>query len=126
MWFKKKQQTASMSRAEALNYRPVKHPLVTDARLESGEVVISYPVAVRPWAEKVIKKFGGLEKRPAMRKLQLDELGTEVWNLFDGNRSVNEVVRLFADSHRLHPKEAEVSVSQFIRQLGKRGIIGLR
>jgi hypothetical protein len=126
MWFKKKQPASLMSREEALNYRPVKHPLVTDTTLESGVVVITYPIAMRPWATKLMKKLGGLGDRPAMKKLQLDELGTEVWKMLDGNRSVNDVIRIFADTHRLHPKEAEVSITQFIRQLGKRGILGLR
>jgi hypothetical protein len=33
---------------------------------------------------------------------------------------------MFAETHRLQIREAEVAVSQFIRQLGQRGLIGMR
>jgi hypothetical protein len=61
-----------------------------------------------------------------MKKFQLDELGTAVWNLMDGKRSVRQLVKIFAGTHRLEPREAEVSVTQFIRELGRRGLIGMR
>ena len=60
------------------------------------------------------------------KKLQLDKLGSEVWGLIDGHHTVHQIVRLFAQSHRLQLREAEISVSQYIRELGKRGLIGLR
>jgi hypothetical protein len=49
-----------------------------------------------------------------------------VWNLMDGKRSVRQLVKIFAGTHRLEPREAEVSVTQFIRELGRRGLIGMR
>lgn len=60
------------------------------------------------------------------KKLQLDALGTEVWDLIDGRRSVRKIIQRFAETHRLHPREAEVSVTRFLRELGKRGLIGLQ
>jgi hypothetical protein len=53
-------------------------------------------------------------------------LGTEVWGLIDGNRSVRRIIEIFAETHQLQIREAEVAVSQFIRLLGQRGLIGLR
>jgi hypothetical protein len=58
--------------------------------------------------------------------LQLDALGTAVWELLDGRRSVQQIIERFADTYSLHAKEAEVSVSQFLRELGRRELIGLR
>ena len=57
-----------------------------------------------------------------MKKIELDELGTEVWDLLDGRRSVRHLIKSFAGTHQLEPREAEVSVTQFIRELGRRGL----
>jgi hypothetical protein len=35
------------------------------------------------------------------------------------------MIQIFAETHRLEKKEAEVSVTQFIRELGQRGLLGL-
>jgi len=124
--FKKKPQGPSINRAEALDRIPVKNLQISEDRLETGEVVINYPVTMRPFFAGLVKRFGGPEVQAQMKKFQLDELGTAVWNLMDGKRSVRQLVKIFAGTHRLEPREAEVSVTQFIRQLGRRGLIGMR
>ena len=37
-----------MTRDEALSYKPAKNQHISETRLETGEVIIEYPVAVRP------------------------------------------------------------------------------
>jgi hypothetical protein len=124
--FKKKSNQPSISRGDALNRIPVKNIQVTEARLESGEVVISYPVSMRPFFAGLVKRFGGPEVQIQMKKLQLDELGTSVWDMIDGKFSVRQLIERFARTHQLEAREAEVSVAQFLRELGRRGLIGLR
>jgi len=124
--FKKKPKGPSISRAEALDRIPVKNRQISENRLETGEIVIRYPVTMRPFFAGLAKRFGGQEVQIQMKKLQLDELGTSVWNLMDGNRSVRQLVKMFAETHQLETREAEVSVTQFVRELGRRGLIGMR
>ena len=124
--FKKKLKGPSISRAEALNRIPVKNSQISEKRLEGGEIVIHYPITVRPLFAGLIKRFGGSEVQTQTKKLQLDELGTAVWDLVDGKRSVRQLVKTFAGMHRLEPREAEVSVTQFMRELGRRGLIAMR
>ena len=123
--FRKKSGTSHLSRSEALEYIPVKSRLISEFRLESGEVIIEYPLIVRPWVAAVAKRLGGLQNRKQTKKVQLDALGTSVWDLVDGTRSVRMIIQIFARTHRLENKEAEVSVTSFIRQLGQRGLLGL-
>ena len=123
--FSKKSEPSHLSRTQALEYTPVKSREISQIRLESGEVVIEYPLAVRPWIAAVAKRLGGLQDRKQTQKLQLDAMGTSVWDLVDGKRSVRMIVQIFAKAHRLENKEAEVSVTSFIRQLGQRGLLGL-
>jgi hypothetical protein len=125
--FKNKPVANRMTRSEALAFKPVKSQQVSETRLETGEVVIEYPLAVRPLIAAVARRLG---KSPQdlvqTKKLQLDALGTSVWDLVDGNHSVRRMIKIFAETHRLENREAEVSVTRFIRELGKRGLLGLR
>ena len=123
--FRKKAPTSQLSRMQALEYTPVKSCQISELRLESGEVVIEYPLSVRPWIAAVAKRLGGPQNRKQTKKLQLDAMGTSVWDLVDGKRSVRLIIQIFAKAHRLENREAEVSVTSFIRQLGQRGLLGL-
>jgi hypothetical protein len=123
--FKKKPKGPKISRAEALNRIPVKNIQITEDRLETGEVRIGYPVIVRPFFASLVKRFGGPEEQVQTKKLQLDTLGSSVWDLLDGKRSVRQLIQIFSETHQLQPREAEVAVTQFIRELGRRGLIGL-
>jgi len=124
--FKKKPKRPPISRAEALDRIPAKNRQISEDQLETGEIVISYPVTTRPVFAGLVRRFGGPEVQTQMKKLQLDELGTSVWKLMDGKRSVRQLIKMFAGTHLLEPREAEVSVTKFIRELGRRGLIGMR
>jgi len=115
-----------MSRAQALRCRPIKSEDITEIRLESGEVLIEYPLTLRPLAAAIARRLGTSGTVWKTKKLQLDALGTSVWDLFDGRRSVSQVIEIFARTHRLESREAEVSITRFIQELGRRGILGLR
>jgi hypothetical protein len=124
--FKKNKDKPTISRAEALQCTPVKNIDVRETRLDGGETLLTYTVTVRPWFVGLVKRLGGASDGTHLKKLQLDPLGTDVWDLVDGRRSVRSIVAQFAQIHRLHPKEAEVSVTVFLRELGKRGLVGLK
>ncbi len=125
--FRRKQpKPDGFDRVAALRCTPVKSVRVSEQRLENGEVLVQYPVTARPWMAKLMQRLGRPADAVQSRKLQLDSLGTAVWDLIDGKRSVNEIIQQFAGAYRLQPREAEVSVTRFIRELGRRGLIGLR
>ena len=123
---RKKEKNPQLSRAQALSCTPVKNVHVKTTRLDTGEVLLTYPAAMRPWIRGLVRRFKGPSDKSITKKLQLDELGTQVWDLIDGINTVQSVIQRFAEDYQLHLKEAEVSVSRFLRELGRRGIIGLR
>ena len=124
--FRKKRKDVGVDRRAAFKFIPVKNIQITEEKLESGEILIHYPVTLRPWIAGLVKRFSGSQGELRSKPLQLDQLGTEVWELIDGKRSVGRIVERFAQTHQLQIREAEVAVSQFIRLLGQRGLIGLR
>ncbi len=124
--FKKNRKQSGISRAEALQSTPAKTLQVNESRLETGDVLLSYSATVRPWFSGLIKRFGGPASGTIHKKLQLDALGTEVWDLIDGKRTVRKMIQEFTEKHQLHPREAEVAVTRFLRELGSRGLVGMR
>jgi len=114
------------NRSEAYDYRPMKNHEVREERLESGEVVLTYPLLLRPWLMRFAERIGLGSKEPLTRKLQLDEMGSLTWKLLDGERSVQDLVDFLCGKYQLNRREAEVAMSGFLRELGRRGLIGLR
>lgn len=115
-----------LSRSDALCCVPVRNPLVLENRLDSGEMLLAYPETLRPWFAGLLQWMKKESELRRMRKLQLDTLGTGVWDMVDGKSTVSEIIDSFAKLHQLYHKEAEVSVIQFLRELGRRGIVGMK
>jgi len=125
-WRARDRTTSMRSRSEALACIPVKNRYVREQRLENGEVLVLYPVTVRPWMATLGRWLGAGNAAPRTAKLQLDRLGSAVWALIDGQTPLRRIAATFAQNQRLERKEAEVAVTQFIRELGRRGLVGLR
>ena len=89
-------------------------------------MVIVYPVAPRPWITTLARWLGAGPAAPRTAKLQLDAMGSEVWAMLDGQATLREVAGRFADGHRVGAAEAETAVAQFVRELGRRGLVALR
>ena len=123
---KKHAPATQLTKSQALTLTPVKNMDAFEVILDSGVVVIHYPVTMRPWMAKWIQRFKGSSPQTGSRKLQLDTLGTQVWNMIDGKRTVRDIVDTFARNHQLERREAEMAVTQFLRDLGKRGLVGMR
>ena len=111
---------ASMSLTVVRNIR------ITEQRSADRMVTIRYPIVLRPWIEKILNRFKYSANETRFKKLQLDRLGSEVWSMIDDARSVRQIVKIFADTYQLPIRESEIAVTQFLRDLGRRGIIGLR
>jgi Coenzyme PQQ synthesis protein D (PqqD) len=117
---------AQLSRTDALCCIPIRNPMVVESRMDSGEMLLSYTETLKPWFAGILRRMKKTSEIRRTRKLQLDILGTGVWDLVDGKSTVMEIIDSFAGIHQLYHKEAEVSVIQFLRELGRRGIVGMK
>jgi hypothetical protein len=115
-----------LTREQALRCTPFKNGAVRETRLESGEVVLHFPAAMRPWMAALARWLSAGGAQPQIGKLQLDRLGSSVWDLLDGRRSLRQIVAQFAAAQHLEAREAEIAVTRFVRELGRRGLVGLR
>jgi hypothetical protein len=131
-WFRKKRLSPTeftggpASRSDALAYCPVKSLETLEEKTENGEVLLTYPLILRPWFLNLARRLGLGSGESMSRKLQLDEMGSLVWSFMDGNRTVQDVVDLVSRRYKLNPREAEVAMTSFLRELGRRGLVGFR
>ena len=115
-----------LTRREALSFVPVKNRAVSQESTDAGLIRLTYPVTVRPAFSGMLRRFGIWDGKPSKKTLELDAMGCAAWELVDGRRSVREVAAAFAGRFRLGGREAEVAVSAFLRELGRRGLVGFQ
>ncbi len=114
------------TRAEALAGIPRRAPSAAWKFLEDGTVLIEYPLQIKPFFIQLVGRFTRFTDGQDVRltkKLQLDGMGSKVWQLFDGKRDIKTIIREVADLSGLSLQEAEISVTTFLRNLGRRGLI---
>ena len=110
-----------LERKEALAARPIRNPEVGYERQEEGEVLITLRRR-KDWLTRVLSLAFVI---PTERKIQLDQVGSQVWELCDGEHTVEDLIREMAGEHKLQRREAEVSLTTYLRLLGKRRLIGI-
>ncbi len=118
---RKKSAAPQLARHESMSAKPVLNRLVKLERAEDGTVILQVPRRDTAMARTVARVFG----IPPYKRVALDELGSFVIELCDGQHTVEQMVDKFAKKYRLNRREAEVSLSTFLRTLGRRSIVGL-
>jgi hypothetical protein len=118
---KPKRDVPQLDRQDSLSAKPVLNRLVKLERAEDGNIILQVPRRDTAMARTVARVFG----IPPYKRVALDELGTFVIELCDGQHTVREMVDKFSKRFKLNRREAEVSLSTFLRTLGRRSIIGL-
>jgi hypothetical protein len=61
---------------------------------------------------------------PKERRIELDAVGKDVWMMCDGEHSLADMIETFQQKHKLMRAEAEWSLRNYLRDLGRRGLVG--
>jgi hypothetical protein len=59
------------------------------------------------------------------RKIELDPVGRGVLAMCNGRKNVERIIEEFAQANKLSFREAQLSVTKFLRQMTERGIIAI-
>jgi hypothetical protein len=118
----RRKEKPTVTREEAMRAVPLRNPAVTWTVNEEGEVQLTVPLRKDGWMR--VAKF--VFKIPDTREIQLDEVGSEVWQWCDGENSVARIIERLQKQHKLNRKEAEVSLTAYLKTLAQRGLIGLK
>ena len=97
---------------------PVRNELVAESRTSAGTLRLKAPLR-----ETALKRLFGSRRRD--KSFELDDLGEIVWAAIDGRTSVEALITTFAHAQRVNLREAEVSVTAFLKMLMQRNLIAL-
>ncbi|MCK5527274.1 MAG: PqqD family protein [Candidatus Latescibacteria bacterium] len=103
-----------------LGSKPIRNELVHWERDDNGEVLITL-TRQTGWKINLLAKIFYVPKE---RKIGLDEIGSQVWEMCDGKHTVDRMIRRLAQTHQLNRREAEVALTTYLRQLGKKRLVG--
>lgn len=106
---------------EMLELRPVRNPELEWTE-ENERVVLCIKHGERKsWKLRLANMLVPL---PPDRRVALDAIGTDVWRLMDGRNTVGRIAKELAKKYKLQTREAELSLQQFFKELGRRGYVG--
>lgn len=83
-----------------------------------GTVTLTVPRT--DWVGRLLR---WLTARPLKRRIELDEIGSLVWKLCDGQHTVGEIADALVQRYQLMRREALASLAEFLTQLRKRGAV---
>ncbi|MFQ6096003.1 MAG: PqqD family protein [Candidatus Bathyarchaeia archaeon] len=124
---KKKPKKPTISRSDFFKVRPVRNPGVKWEKDDSGKIQLLIPIRQESVRKKGFSKIlVRLFPKPDVKekKVQLDKIGSFVWELCDSNRTVEEIVNSLNEEYKMIPREAEISLRIYFEQLTKRGLLG--
>jgi len=118
---RKRRKDPELDREQSLSAKPFLDRRVKVERADDGTVILQVPRRSTAMMRTVSRFF----RVPPYRQVALDELGTFVIELCDGTHTVRDMIDKFAERFKLNRREAEVSLSSFLRTLAGRSIVGL-
>ena len=110
-----------LDRAASLRARPVANPAIEVARAEDGTVLLKLKRR-EGFAGALLGAIFMVRKE---RKITLDEIGSLVWLMCDGSNTLSDISEAVAKRFKLHRKEAQLSVIQFINDLARKRLVAI-
>jgi hypothetical protein len=105
---------------QVLGSRPVRNKQLKTEELEDGGIRI-YALRREAWWVKLLSVVFPLARE---RRIELDSVGRQVWELCDGEHTLREMAEEFRKRHKLTRMEAEWSLRNYLKDLGRRGLVG--
>lgn len=117
----------NVSRADVLQSRPIRNPAIQWAREPRATGQTSVMVLRIPRrSDRLGNIVAKVMKLPDDRGLELDEIGSDVWEMCDGSTNVEAISRAISIQYRLNRRQAETSVTAYLKQLAERRLIAVR
>lgn len=121
-WLPFLRKKPNLSRDQALKAKPVRNPMLEWHRPDGGEIRLRIPRRKDVVARTLCRIF----RAPEYKEIELDEVGSHIWELCDGERSVEAIVAATCKKYQLTRRECEMSVATYLKTLGDRRLIGFQ
>ncbi len=103
-----------------LSSRPIRNDLLGWARDSQDNIVVTIP-RQKGWKARLLSLIFHVPKE---KKIELDEIGSQVWEMSDGQNTVEDIIEGLGQRYKLNRKESEVSLLAYLKTLGKKGLVG--
>lgn len=114
-----------VSSAEVLQWQMASVPVVNRevkiTQTDEGRTRLSVPLAHRGWS----KALKHVLRMSEVKNVELDALGSEIFALFDGTHTVEELIDMHRERWMLSFFEARAMIFQFLRDLMKWKFVAL-
>lgn len=111
-------ESIKLSRDQARRSKPIGHEYVRRKAMPSGEVRLTFMVPARGMAKWLLRLPDKVEKTVA-----LDAVGIQIFDLCDGETTVDQIVQKYTKRYKVDRHEAEIAVTTFMRSLVQRGLV---
>ena len=109
-----------ISKQKIFTLRPVRHSAIEWDTTDDDEALLKIPHRKDRMAKAMTFWF----HIPQTRAVQLDEVGTSVWKMCDGEHSVETIVKEISRKYKMNRREVEMSVASYLQMLAERHFIG--
>lgn len=125
--FRRRPKGPQISRDTSLKAKVHRNPAVTSQKRDDGSLTLLVPITLKRRYRMLAWLVGRMarEKLPETKHLELDAIGSRVWQLADGKRSVRQIVQIVGREYKQPRKEAEHSVTLFLKQLAQRRLVAI-
>ena len=107
-----------ISRQQTLSSQPMQNPSVR-SETRGKSLVLRVPLK----QPKTTRLSRALMTLPSQRRVVLDSIGAGIWQWCDQKNTVADIVELTRRRYKFSHKEALISVTTFLKQLGGKGLI---
>ncbi len=107
-----------LTRDQSRRSKPIAHEYIRRKELTNGKVRLTFLVPSRGVAKLLLRLPEKVEKT-----IELDAIGVEIFDLCDGETTVDQIVGKYSKTYKVDRHEAEIAVTTFMRTLVQRGLI---
>ncbi len=118
---KSEEPSSSELLARQLRSIPVVNSAVKMRDLSGRKKLITVPLAEKRWG-RVAKRIFPIRRE---KKLEIDALSAEILGLFDGKRTVEDVIDVHKDRWKLSFFESRGMILDFMKRMVKRAVVVL-
>ena len=113
---------SAVAAKEVLATVPFRNEAMEIKRRKDGGLLASVPIRKPKYLIPPLRWIIPFSDR---RRIELDTLGACVLDLCDGRRTIEAIIERFAADHKLSFREAQLSVTPFLKQLAERGLVAI-
>jgi hypothetical protein len=104
--------------------KPTRNPAVLFQRQEDGTMFLEAPLSqhgrgITGWIARKMKVSD-------TKKFELEPVGAFLWELFDGQHTVETISRKLREAYKMNRLEADASLNAFLQMLSAKNLITLQ